>query len=64
MFKRGQLVRSRISNLYGVVTAANCEMFKLTLVTGKRKGYLTYWLNHDDVDCELVGNNYKEAENA
>lgn len=63
MFKRGQLVRSRISNLFGVVVSANRHSFKLRMVSGNHKGKTSEPLLHDDEYCELVGNNYKEVEN-
>lgn len=63
MFKHGQLVRSRISNLFGVVVRANKYSFRLRIVSARHKGEITEPLHHDDDCCELVGNNYKEAGN-
>lgn len=59
MFKHGQLVRSRISNLFGVVVSSNKYTFMLRIVSSCGKGEITIPLYHDDDYCELVGNNYR-----
>lgn len=63
MFKKGQLVRSKISNLFGVVVRSNKHSFRIRIVSARGKGEMTEPLYHDDDYCELVGNNYKEAGN-
>lgn len=59
MFKKGQLVRSRLSNLLGVVINSNKSRFYLQIVNGKNKGNVTEELPQGDHNCVLVGNNYK-----
>ena len=59
MFKKGQLVRSRLSNLLGVVVNSNKSRFYLEIVNGKHKGKVTDELPQGDHNCVLVGNNFK-----
>ena len=59
MFKKGQLVRSRLSNALGVVVNSNKSIFYLQIVNGKNKGKVTEELPQGDHNSLLVGNNFK-----
>lgn len=62
MFKVGQLVRSNISGLIGVVIKANKNTFTLRVESWQDRGQVCNPLPQDDKYTSLIGNSYRSKK--
>lgn len=62
MFKKGQVIRSKISGLFAVVTEATSgsSLCSIQMLTGDAKGKVLQFYPRTDPQSELIGNNYQE----
>lgn len=62
MFKVGQLVRSNVSGLVGVVIHANKNTFTVRIESRQSSGRIFPTLPQDDKATSLIGNNYRSKK--
>lgn len=62
MFKVGQLVRSNVSGLVGVVIRANKNTFTVRVESWQDRGQVCNPLPQDDKATSLIGNNYRSKK--
>lgn len=65
MFKKGQIIRSKISGRYAVVTKATAgsSLCSIRMLTGASAGKVLQVYPRTDPQAELIGNNYQERRN-
>lgn len=63
MFKKGQIIRSKISGRYAVVVEATAGsiLCSIRMLTGDSKGKVLRYYPRSDIQSELIGNNYRST---